>query len=144
MLLNERGYLLPKKREPVRWMRPYEFSLDEIRIIKLLIDIGYQHLKDNKDSCPWPERAGDILMEIDGLIARIPFKVLLTAEEYEALYALLTLALHLVQQSQTSYHSLVDLFDMENKEESKVSQLLHKTVENMERLKKQELLAASN
>lgn len=142
MLMNEKGYLLPRKQEPVRWIRPYEFSQEEIRIIKLLINIGYQHLKENKESCPWPEKAGDILTEIEGLNARIPFKVLLTADEYEALYALLTLALHLAQQPQ--YRSFVFLFDMDTKAGGNISTLLQKVIVNMERLRKQEFIGASN
>lgn len=142
MLMNERGYLIPRKSEPSCWVRPYEFSQEEVRIIKLLVNLGYEHLKENKESCPWPDKAGDILKEIEGLNARIPFKVLLTSDEYEALYALLTLALHLTEQQQ--YRSLAIFFDMDTKEDGNVARLLKKVMENMERLRKQEILGATN
>lgn len=142
MLNQERYYLVPKKREPARWIHPHEFSPEDVRLIKILIYIGFQHLKENKESCPWPEKANDILKEIERLNTCVPYKVLLTTEEYEALYALLTLAVHLIEQP--AYRSSYYVFELDNKEKGNVSALLQKVTENMERLREQETLGARN
>ncbi len=142
MLNQERYYLVPKKSEPARWMHPHEFSAEDIRLIKILIYIGFQHLKDNKESCPWPDKANDILKEIERLSTAVPYKVLLTTDEYEALYALLTLAVHLVEQP--AYHSSSYVFELDSKGKGNVSILLQKVTENMERLRAQETLGARN
>ena len=142
VLLEQKYYVMPREYEAPRWVSPCEFSPEDINIIKFLIKIGHQYLEDNKETCPWPERADDILKEVDRLTACIPFGVLLSAEEYEALYALLTLALQVAQQP--AYQSLSFIFDMEDKEKGKVPRLLQKVIENMERLRKQETLNHSN
>lgn len=142
MLMNQRYYLVPKNQGVPCSTHPYEFSPQEIRVIKILVNIGHQHLKENKDSCPWPDKAEDILKQIQGLTDCLPFKVLLTAEEYEALYALMTLGLQLAQQP--PFRSMDFLFEVLNKEESIVYLLMEKITENMERLRKQEALGTYN
>jgi hypothetical protein len=142
MVNKEFAYIVPRKREAVRWMHPYEFSPEEVGLIKYLVRIGHQHLWENRESCPWPEKAEDILKEIERLTTCVPFKVLLTYEEYEALYALLSLALQLTMNA--SNRPLDLLLDSDDEEKGKISRLIRKIIENMERLRNQETFSLPN